>query len=74
MTILSYIFIGILILLVGFIFIRVFAFGIAKSVIEAIQQSKQFNKQEKKNGIKKETSNARQVTKQDRTERKDKKR
>lgn len=66
MDIIKYIVGGTILLFIIYILIRVFSLGIAKSVIEAIQQSKQFNRREKENGIKKETSNERQVTKQDR--------
>ena len=74
MDIIKYIIWGIVLLFLAYIFIRVFALGIAKSVIEAIQQSKQFNRKEKEeNGIKKKTGDAGQVTKKNGTERKDKK-
>ena len=39
-TIIKYIFYGIILIVIGYIVIRVCAFGIAKSVIEAIQQLK----------------------------------
>ena len=58
-------------IILGYIIIRVFAYGIAKSVIEAIQQNIH-NRKENKNGIKKERSNAEEITEKDRAEREDK--
>lgn len=49
-------------IVLGYIFIRVFAYGIAKSVIEAIQQNIQ-NRKEIKNGVEEKTTNERQITK-----------
>ena len=69
MDYLKYIALGLLILFVGYVFLRVYTFGIAKSIIEAIQQSLQTKKtgKENKNGIK-ETTNERQIKKTNRTE------
>ena len=49
-------------ILFGYIVIRIFAYGIAKSVIDAIHQYSQ-NKlgKENKNGVKKEAGNERQA-------------
>ena len=43
----KYIVVGLIVLFVGYVFLRIFAFGIAKSVIEAIQQSLQIKKNRK---------------------------
>ena len=67
MELLKYIVGGIVLLFVIYIFLRVFALGIAKSVIEAIQQNKQFNRKEKENGIKEKAGNEREITEKNRT-------
>lgn len=54
-------------IILSYIIIRVFAYGVAKSVIDAIQQNI-YNRKENKNGIKKETRNERETTKQNGTE------
>jgi len=71
MDLLTKIFIFILILLAGYIVIRIFAYGAAKSVIDAMQQTLQSKERRMQNGIEEKTTNERQVTGQNRTERKD---
>ena len=74
MDILKYIAGGLFLLFIIYIVFRVFIFGAAKSVIEAIQQSKQFNKKENENGIKEKTGNEREIAEKNRTKREDKER
>ena len=71
MDYLKYIALGLLILFVGYIFLRVYTFGIAKSIIEAIQQSlqtKKIGKENKKNGKIEKRNDEREVERTDRTE------